>query len=413
MKVLIVEDTAVTSRLVRALVEGWGYEATTVESGEDALALMAIETFDIMVCDWMLPGISGPDLCRRVRAAEHEDGPYLYVIILTARGGGCASTIQGLEAGADDYVDKPFEPEELRLRLAVGRRILTLKKRLAERGRALALAVARSEADMAAAERVHRAVLPPRSTTFGRLRASSLFRPSGRIGGDLLNYFRLTDRHVAFHSVDIAGHGTPAALIALAVHYTLAPARLLLEDGTPRDPAAVVAALNTDFQAAPHTMEAPYLTMVYGVIDIDAAAGSLCLAGHPPPLRMDARGAVDRIGESGFPVGLLPDASYVSTPFSLRRDRDTLIVHSDGLSDTWNADRPDQPLEAGLRHMLDRSPARDLDRFVDDLSLRYARHEDDTGDAAARDGTLLSLAAAAERDDISLLALQTTEARHD
>ena len=131
MKVLVAEDDPIIRRLLEATLTRSGYEVVTAENGARALEILQREgSPNLAVMDWMMPEIDGLEVCRRVRALEGRS--YLYVIMLTAKGRK-EDLITGLEAGADDYLTKPFDPHELRSRLRVGQRILDLESALQSR----------------------------------------------------------------------------------------------------------------------------------------------------------------------------------------------------------------------------------------------------------------------------------------
>lgn len=135
MKILIAEDDPVSRRLLEARLAKWGYEVISTENGDDAwTALTAPQAAQIAVLDWMMPGMSGIDVCRKAR--EHPATQAIHLILLTARDTR-EDIVAGLEAGANDYVTKPFDVEELRARVRVGVRIVELQKSLAERVREL------------------------------------------------------------------------------------------------------------------------------------------------------------------------------------------------------------------------------------------------------------------------------------
>ena len=127
MKVLVAEDDRTTRFMVASLLTQWGYDVVTAENGNDAWQILQEdEAPHLAVLDWLMPGMEGPEICRRLR---RQEGRYRYVLLLTVQGDR-ASVISGLEAGADDYVTKPFDAQELRMRVQVGRRILDLQDRL-------------------------------------------------------------------------------------------------------------------------------------------------------------------------------------------------------------------------------------------------------------------------------------------
>ncbi len=129
MKILVAEDDRLTRLLLTRALTGWGYEVVAAADGEEAWEALSRDGIRLVVSDWEMPRLEGPGLCRRIRA---QSSSYVYVLLLTAHKD-AARIVEGLEAGADDFVSKPFEPNELRARLGVGRRILTLQDDLAQK----------------------------------------------------------------------------------------------------------------------------------------------------------------------------------------------------------------------------------------------------------------------------------------
>ncbi|MGL4554693.1 MAG: GGDEF domain-containing response regulator [Gemmataceae bacterium] len=128
MDILVADDDAVQRRLLEATLGGWGYRVRTAADGVAAWdVLRADSPPELAVLDWMMPNLDGPQLCRRVR--EHSRDRYTYLLLLTSRADR-SDLIQGLEAGADDYLIKPCDPAELKARLNTGRRILHLQNEL-------------------------------------------------------------------------------------------------------------------------------------------------------------------------------------------------------------------------------------------------------------------------------------------
>ncbi len=135
MRIVIAEDDAVSRRVLQATVAKLGYDVVVTVNGREALeALQAPDSPRLAILDWMMPEMDGLEVCQRLRALTHEVPVYL--LLLTA----CDSKPQivaGLESGADDYLTKPFDRDELRARLMVGRRIVELQTSLAARVREL------------------------------------------------------------------------------------------------------------------------------------------------------------------------------------------------------------------------------------------------------------------------------------
>jgi DNA-binding response OmpR family regulator len=131
MKVLIADDDPVSLRLLQAALAKWGYDVLVTTNGADAWkALQCAEAPSLLILDWLMPGRDGVEICRQLRqTAEHQSA---YVILLTSRDSK-ENIVEGLEAGADDYVTKPFDHGELRARVQVGTRVVQLQTALADR----------------------------------------------------------------------------------------------------------------------------------------------------------------------------------------------------------------------------------------------------------------------------------------
>lgn len=130
MRILIADDESISRRMLHALLEKWGYEVIAAEDGDSAWAkLRAPDAPRMALLDWMMPGQNGVDVCRALRKERPE--PYTYILLLTAKDSK-DGVVEGLESGADDYLTKPFNPQELRARIRVGLRLLELEDNLVQ-----------------------------------------------------------------------------------------------------------------------------------------------------------------------------------------------------------------------------------------------------------------------------------------
>jgi CheY-like chemotaxis protein len=134
LKVLIADDDPPTRVLLRAAISQWGYTVIEAKDGEEAWEILqAVDAPRLLILDWLMPKLDGIDLCRRIK----QDNVYRPYIILLTQVAGTANIIKGLEAGADEFLSKPFNMAELRSRLSVGMRIIKFENQLAEQNRKL------------------------------------------------------------------------------------------------------------------------------------------------------------------------------------------------------------------------------------------------------------------------------------
>lgn len=130
MKILLAEDDEVSRYVVSETLRRWGYEVVSAADGEQAWSLLQSKNApQLALLDWVMPGLDGVEVCRRVRARGSE--PYVYILLLTSKGQK-QDIIQGMGAGADDYIKKPCDPQELQTRLSAGHRIIKLQTELLE-----------------------------------------------------------------------------------------------------------------------------------------------------------------------------------------------------------------------------------------------------------------------------------------
>ncbi|MEI7817552.1 MAG: SpoIIE family protein phosphatase [Desulfuromonadales bacterium] len=337
MRILYIDDKPDIRNLLQRYLTSWGYEAVGASDGEEGWQLIQSLHPDIVITDWMMPGLNGLELCNRIRTSDIPT--YIYVILLTARNIK-EDLIVGMEAGADDFIGKPFEKLELKARLKAAARIISLERTLEEKNSKLEEAYNVIKDDLEAAARIQHSLIPQKIEHFGGITFDWLFCPSLFVAGDIFNIVRLDEKTLAFYLLDVSGHGIPAALLSTTLSRVLTPTPNFA--GPMRHslavppfyritaPREVVSELNGRFMN--DDVQTQYFTIVYGIIDIHSAAGTLTQAGHPSPIHQSADGTVRLIGDGGFPVGMFPEADYEEHPFSINVG-ERLFLYSDGITE--------------------------------------------------------------------------------
>jgi phosphoserine phosphatase RsbU/P len=345
MRILVVEDDAMQRLVLVSLLRTHGHEVVAVSDGNAAWEELSRKPFNIVFTDWMMPGMSGLELIRKIRMTG--SGRYVYVILCTSRSSR-ADLVEGLKSGADDYIGKPIHEDELLVRLAAGERVIDLERRLEEENRkleetnqSLKIAYETIRADLDAAARMQRSLLPPAGTIHG-IQCNSLFLPASVVAGDVFNFFSIGLNSVGFYLLDVSGHGIPAAMLSVTLSKVLttrpeasSPLVAPTQSGSAYDirpPHEALSEMNDRFQ----DQDDMYFTMVYGVLDKDSGCLRLAQAGHPAPILLRRNGPPEPLGDGGFPLGMLPDRSYDALEYHVEKG-DRLFLCSDGVLECTNS----------------------------------------------------------------------------
>ncbi|HEY9040296.1 MAG TPA: SpoIIE family protein phosphatase [Roseovarius sp.] len=342
-RVLIVDDSRLQRRILGASLRKWGFVITEAESGEEALQICRTDPPDLVLSDWMMPGMSGLEFCGEFRRMPREN--YGYFILLTSKSDK-AEIASGLDAGADDFLTKPVNTGELRARIAAGERILQMERELTDKNRLVNSTLGKLRAlyelldnDLIEAKKLQQSLVSDRHRDHGTAEVSMLLRSSGHVGGDLVGMFPVNETRIGLYGIDVSGHGISSALITARLAGYLsgaAPEQNValrrLPDGTfvPRPPGQTIAALNDLFLNELDTEH--YFTLL--LADVDLATGRVVMgqAGHPYPAVQRADGSVEMIGCGGLPVGLIPGAEFEEFEVQLAPG-DRLMIHSDGVTE--------------------------------------------------------------------------------
>ena len=393
MHILIADDNLPSRKLLAKLLEKLGYEVFLASDGREAWDILQNYNISFVITDWMMPVMDGLELCKNIRNAEFSH--YIYVVILTSKEEK-SEMIEGLEAGADDFIVKPFDKDELFVKIRTGERILELEKSKEEQNRRLKEAYTTIKNDLEAAAKIQKSLLPKSDSRISGIEFDWLFMPAAFIAGDIFNYFWLVDNYIGFYLLDVAGHGIPSALLSITLSRYLSPEEpsknpLKKYKNTPpyyefTQPKDLVLDLNTRFQADDDSMQ--YFTMIYGVINTNTGKVKITQAGHPSPIIARKDGDISMIGSGGFPVGIFPDATYEEHEFFLENG-DRFIMFSDGILECPD-EKENRFSTENLLNIIKRKSKSPLHNLISDLetSLREWNVGEDF------------------KDDISLLAFE-------
>lgn len=340
---LVVDDSAAQRLVLSKYLEQWGYQVTQAASGDAALTLCGTDRFDLILSDWIMPGMSGLDFCRAFRALDHEK--YAYFILLTSKNDKSA-VAEGLNVGADDFLSKPVSTPELRARISAGERLLAMEREVQARNDDLQTALHKLQAlydavdrDLLEARKLQQSLIRDRFHDFGGSQLSLLLHSSGHVGGDMVGTFPINTQRVGVYSLDVSGHGVAAALLGARIaglfggaqSHNIALSRNhmtgQMEAIAPHD---VAARMNTLML---HEIDTEaYLTVAYADLDLTTGRLVMVQAGHPHPAIQRHDGTVEFIGSGGLPIGLIDGAEYVSFEARLRPG-DRLLLYSDGITE--------------------------------------------------------------------------------
>ncbi len=199
MRLLVVDDDEITLEMISAMLQRRGYQVDTATDGRQALDILAAGDHRIIISDWEMPGLSGPELCASIRSADF--GGYIYTILLTGRNKN-SDSVAGLNAGADDFITKPVDPDQLAARIRIAERILSFQTQDVTIFALAKLAESRDPETGAHLERVR---------GYSKVLADHLTSQADfqRLGGAELRAAHLSDQPVARHRQ--GGHPRPCA----------------------------------------------------------------------------------------------------------------------------------------------------------------------------------------------------------
>lgn len=373
MRILVAEDDRATLTRIRALLKGWGHECLEARDGLEAWELHEQYRPPFVITDWLMPGMDGFELLQRIRSSDAAP----YIIMLTSRDN-VSDLVLAMDAGADDYLCKPFANEELRVRVRAGVRMIKHQEALEEKNRELAeanLTISatnrRMKCELEAAARIQDSYLPRNLPDFTQAQFAWRFEPCEELSGDSFNILPLGPNKIGIYVADVSGHGVASSLLSVQLSRLLTqidqPDSLLRLHGGDESnlcpPPSVAAHLNQLFPLDHEQIQ--YFTFLYGILDLDQRVFCYTSAGHSGPIVIRSGGA--QIQPPSPPaIGFFPDARFTETRLDLKAG-DRFYLYTDGVFETCNA-KGEQvgenriasllaglrtaPLDSGLSHVV-------------------------------------------------------------
>ncbi|MGR8949098.1 MAG: PP2C family protein-serine/threonine phosphatase [Gammaproteobacteria bacterium] len=328
MKILIVEDERITRRNLQRQLEKWGHEVVAAADGEEAWGLLENDQIQLVITDWVMPELDGIGLVKRIRS--RTQGHYVYLILLTSKAEK-NDIVEGIEAGADDFLSKPFDRNELNARLRAGIRVIELEQNLDQRNREIGLAHELLKKDLAAGADYVMSLIP--DSDLNPVMFDWRYIPSSDLGGDSFGYHRIDEHRVALYLVDVTGHGLDSALLSVSVINVLRSGSL--PDTDFGDPGAVLYALNERFQGP--EQGGKLFTIWYGVIDTEQSELKWAGGGHPDALLYHSNSQQPvLLPSTGVMIGVLRGQDFETLRTPLSSDA-RIYMYSDGVYEITQA----------------------------------------------------------------------------
>jgi len=317
LQILVIDDDLVMQMILKNTLQAQEYEVIVAKNGNEGILLAKQYQPALVICDWMMPGIDGLEVCRQIKLDQNLSSTIF--ILLTSKGA-VEDKVQALDSGADDFLSKPIDKTELIASVRAGLRIYQLNRDLRVQKQLL-------EAELTEASDYIRSLLP--TSLANPVKITSEFIPSSQLGGDCYDFYWLDPDHLAIYLIDTSGHGVGSALLSISI------LNLLRSQSFGREkfyePSAIMTELNRAFQMSQHNGR--YFTMWYGVYNRSQRKLTYANAGHPQGLLIAGspeNPQIQEIPSLDMPVGFFPDIDYTSSEILIAQDS-KLYIFSDGI----------------------------------------------------------------------------------
>jgi len=300
--VLVVDDNPVNLRILTSILSTKGFASTVASNGTQALERAAATAPDLMLLDIMLPDFDGYEVCARMKAdPELSHIPIIFLSGLTE----ARDKVNGLRAGAVDYITKPFDPSEVLARVQAQLRISKLSRSLITANRELEQKQRDLAEGLRAAADIQQSLIPRSPPASRNIELAWRFVPCEQVGGDIFNVMTLPGDELGLYMVDVSGHGVPAAMVTVSIVQSLLPQSGIVVRPAGSDdvtsPAKVIELLDYEY---PFERFGKFFTISYLLLDDKTGVLRYANAAHPHPVLIRADGTIELLTEGGTIVGL-------------------------------------------------------------------------------------------------------------
>lgn len=356
-KILIVDDDPMLRTILKRTLQNQGYDVIIATNGEEGITQAKLNNPALIICDWIMEPMDGLEVCRRIKSEPQLSTTFF--ILLTAKGKGSDKEavnerVKGLDAGADEFVSKPIEMEEVKARVRAGLRLYELNQKLQmlnqdlqTKKEALEVLNEKLQAELDEAAEYVISLLP--SPLKGTIATEAVFLPSARLGGDCFDYYWLDNDNLAIYLLDVSGHGVGSALLSVSVLNVLRSQSL--PNTNFYQPSQVLMALNNAFQMS--NQGEKYFTIWYGVYNRVNGKLIYSNAAHPPAILLSGtKNEVKQLSSTGLPIGFFPDADFEDEYIDIQ-ESSSLYIFSDGAYEIHQPDGKIWGLDAFINLLVE------------------------------------------------------------
>jgi len=364
-RVLLVDDSSTMRRMISTLLTDQGYEVKTAIDGNDGLVKAHEDPRpELILTDFEMPELDGPGLCRALKA---DRGLATIPVLMLTTLGETKSKVEGLDSGADDFIQKPKSPgdiEELFARIRAHFRLADMGRELAERNRLLEAAHKKLHFELELARKVQGALMPRPPRPRGLLRVAVKYTPANQLGGDVYDFYRLEENRLGVLVADVSGHGVNSAMLSGMVKALAASLSIAV-----LEPGEMLAGLDVALEQ--YFPEGYFCTGFYLIADEETGLLRYAGVGHPPAIIVGPNGARNLNSNPGLlGVGMV-DGTAGDTD---RLDPgESLVIYTDGLPDAMD---PSDVLfgEERLKAILQTNHGADPQTILDQVEQAVVQH---------------------------------------